>query len=272
MTKSSTQTMRRFLYLALILIFAASCVPNRKLVYLQHEDELKHLDEIPKDSVLRTHQMDVQEYRIQPLDILYINFESITDEEYDFFSQVSPNTGNAGGNGNNVSLSGVIVDVNGKIEYPVVGKIEVAGLTVFEAQDKLQSIVNNYLSDAVVRIRLLNFRFTVLGEVNGENVVGSQNTRVTMMEAIGLSGGFTELADRSNVKVIRQKGNSSEIFYVNLLDEKYIESEYYYIQQNDVIIVSPLKQRTFKRYFSQNLGVITSTVSALVLVITLLTR
>ncbi|UII24830.1 polysaccharide biosynthesis/export family protein [Fulvivirga maritima] len=265
--------MKRLLFYLSIALLITSCVPNKKLVYLQEKDELKHLDEIPKDSVLRTHQMDVQEYRIQPLDVLYINFESITDEEYDFFSKVNPNNSNlGGGGGNNMSLRGVMVDVNGNIEYPVVGKVEVAGLTVFEAQDKMQKIVNKYLSDAVVRIRLLNFRFTVLGEINGEKVVNSQNTRVTMMEAIGLSGGFTELADRSNVKVIRQRGNRSEIFYVNLLEEEYIESEYYYVQQNDVIIVPPLKQRAFKRYFSQNLGVITSTVSAVVLVITLLTR
>ncbi|MBL3655392.1 polysaccharide biosynthesis/export family protein [Fulvivirga sediminis] len=263
--------MKRLLFYLSIALLITSCVPNKKLVYLQEKDELKHLDEIPKDSVLRTHQMDVQEYRIQPLDVLYINFESITDEEYDFFSKVNPNMDNIGGN-SNINLRGVLVDVNGKIEYPVVGKVGVAGLTVFEAQDKMQTIVNKYLSDAVVRIRLLNFRFTVLGEINGEKVVNSQNTRVTMMEAIGLSGGFTELADRSNVKVIRQKGNTSEIFYIDLLKEDYIESEYFYVQQNDVIIVPPLRQRAFKRYFAQNLGVITSAVSAVLLVVTLLTR
>lgn len=248
----------------------ASCVPNKKLVYLQHEDEIKHLDEIPKDSVLRTHEMKISEYRIQPLDMLYINFESITSEEYDFFSMISSGMRGTGNNGQ--LLNGVLVDTEGNVEYPVVGKVHVSGLTVFEAQEKMQELANQFLTDAVVRIRLLNFRFTVLGEVNGEKVVSASNTRVTMMEAIGLSGGFTELADRSKVKIVRQVGNSSEIFYINLLEEEFIESKNYYIQQNDVIIVPPLKQRTFKRYFSQNLGLITASLSAVLFIATLFTR
>lgn len=262
--------MRNLIFLLFIVAVGASCVPAKKLVYLQDGDELKHRKEIPKDSILRTHTMDVQEYRIQPLDMLSINFESITDEEYDFFSKVTPAM-RAGG-GNNQLLSGIIVDIEGNIEYPVVGKVNLAGLTVFEAQNKLQKVANQYLNDVVVRIRLLNFRFTVLGEVNGEQVVISPNTRVTMMEAIGLSGGFSELADRSNVKVVRQNGNSSKVFYVNMLKEDYVESPYYYIQQNDVIIVPPLKQRTFKKYFSQNLGLLTSTLSAALFITVLLTR
>lgn len=261
--------MRNLFFLLFVVVLGASCVPAKKLVYLQHEDELKRRKEIPKDSILRAHPMKIQEYRIQPLDMLAIGFESITDEEYDFFSKVSPNQRTGG---SSPLLSGILVDIEGNIEYPVVGKINIAGLTVFEAQNKMQNVADKFLNDVVVRIRLLNFRFTVLGEVRAERVVSSPNTRVTMMEAIGLTGGFSELADRSHVKVIRQKGDTSEIFYVNLLEEEYIESKYYYIQQNDVIIVPPLKQRTFKQYFSQNVGLITTTLSAALFITTLLTR
>ena len=263
--------MRRFLLFIIVAILGASCVPAKKLVYLQHEDELKHRKEIPKDSILRTHNLDVKEYRIQPLDMLSINFESITDEEYDFFSKVTPQQ-RAGGGANNLLLNGILVDLEGNVEYPVVGKIQVGGLTIFQAQLKLQEVANKFLNDAVVRIRLLNFRFTVLGEVNGEKVVVSPNTRVTMMEAIGLTGGFTELADRSHIKILRQQGSNTEVFYVNLLEEQYIESPYYFVQQNDVIIVPPLRQRTFKKYFSQNVGLVTSTVSAALFLVAILTR
>ncbi|UII35135.1 polysaccharide biosynthesis/export family protein [Fulvivirga ulvae] len=236
-------------------------------MYLQHEDELSERDEIPRDTILRIHQMNITEYRIQPLDILSVNFESITDEEYDFFSKINPQRVGAG---INQTLSGILVDTDGNIEYPVIGKVNVAGQTVFEAQERIQKIANQFLRDAVVRIRLLNFRFTVLGEVNNENVVNSYNTRITMMEAIGMAGGFGELADRSFVKVIRQVGNSSEVHYINLLEEQYIESSYYYVQQNDIIIVPPLKQRTFKKYFASNLGLWTSTLSAALFIVTLL--
>jgi polysaccharide export outer membrane protein len=121
----------------------------------------------------------------------------------------------------------------------------------------------------VVRVRMLNFRFTVLGEVNGEQTVVSYNTRLTMMEAIGLSGGFGELADRSLVKVVRQNGDQVEIYYLDLLQEEFLESPHYYVQQNDIIIVPPLKQRTFRTYWVGNIGIITATLSFAALMITL---
>ena len=93
-----------------------------------------------------------------------------------------------------------------------------------------------------------------------------------MMEAIGQGGGLSELADRSHVKVIRQVGSESKIFYVNLLDEDYVESPFYYVQQNDVIIVPPLRQRTFKRYFTSNLSLIVTSISTLLFFITISDR
>jgi len=105
--------------------------------------------------------------------------------------------------------------------------------------------------------------------VNGEKTVVSANTRITMMEAIGLTGGFGELADRSVIKVIRQNGPQVEIYYIDLLKEQFLESPHYYVQQNDVIIVPPLKQRTFRRYWVGNIAIITATLSFAALMITL---
>jgi polysaccharide biosynthesis/export protein len=255
-----------------VLLIISSCVPNRKIVYLQ-KDDVNRGSSIPKDSVLRSHPMQIQEYRIQPLDILSIQFESLTSEEFDFFSKSAPAVRTGGSNiSSNAALVGILVDVNGEVEYPVVGKISVAGLTIFEAQSKLQQIAAQYLKDVVVRVRMLNFRYTLLGEVNGENTVVTNNPRLTMMEAIGQAGGLTELADRSNVKVIRQVGNESKVFYVDLLKEDYIESPFYYVQQNDVIIVPPLRQRAFKRYFSSNLSLVVSSVSAILFFLTISDR
>jgi polysaccharide export outer membrane protein len=164
---------------------------------------------------------------------------------------------------------GVIVNAEGDIEYAVLGKIKVSGLTIFEAEKVIRQVASRYVPDVIVRVRSLNFRFTVLGEVNGEKTVTSPNTRLTMMEAIGLSGGLSELADRSHIKVIRQQGAQTEIFYLDLLKEEFLESPNYYVQQNDVIIVPPLKQRPFRKYFTNNLGVITSALSFGLFIITL---
>lgn len=246
-------------------IIFSSCVPAKKIVFFQ-QDDLRNRKNIPKDSILRTHKMNIQEIRIQPLDILSISFESLTTADFDFFSRSLPDM--RLGAAANSNLGGVLVDASGDIEYPVVGKIRLSGLTVFEAQDTLQQIALKYLRDVVVRVRLVNFRYTLLGEVNGEKTVISSSVRLTMAEAIAAAGGFSELADRANVKVIRQVGNESKVYYVNLLQEEFVESPYFYVQQNDVIIVPPLRQRTFKKYFVSNLGLITTGISAVIFLLT----
>jgi polysaccharide export outer membrane protein len=260
---------RNWLFFILAGVVFCSCVPNRKMVYLQHDD-LANRHNIPMDSVLRRHPMSIREIKIQPLDILNVNFESLTTEEFDFLAKSSPNS-RGGGGGNNAasSLSGILVDANGEIEYPVIGKVKVGGLSVFEAEKKLQQIASQYLRDVVVRVRMLNFRYTMLGEVNGEKTITTANLRLTMAEAIAQAGGLTELADRSHVKVIRQVGNESQVYYISLLDENFIESPLYYVQQNDVIIVPPLRQRTFKKYFTSNLGMMASVITSILFLLSI---
>lgn len=261
--------MRRFLVAGLVLAVISGCVPNRKVVYLQKDD--LHKKDVVLDSVVRTHDLRIYEYRIQPLDILSIRFESLTEEDFDFVTRLYPNVQQttSGGNAGSQLINGFVVDNNGDIEFPVAGKIHLAGLTIFQASQTMQDVFRPFLKNPVARVRLLNFRFTVLGEVNLENQIVSNNTRVTIMEAIGLAGGLTDLADRSKVKVVRQKGNQSEILYLNLLDEDLLTSDHYYVHQNDMIVVPALKQRPFQKFFGQNLALIVSSVTLIVLLISL---
>jgi polysaccharide biosynthesis/export protein len=207
--------------------------------------------------------------------MLTINFETLSDEsdQFDFLSKLNPRMGSNMPNGGQGNVqNGIFVNTDGEIEYAVLGKIKLAGLTIFQAQEKIREVASKYMPDVIVRVRMLNFRFTVLGEVNGEKTLTSMNPRVTMMEAIGMAGGLSELADRKTIKVIRQKGTITEVHYINLLDEKFIESPYFYVQQNDLIIVPPLKQRTFRRYFTTNLAIVTTAISFGLLIYTLTKR
>jgi polysaccharide export outer membrane protein len=182
---------RIWLILGVLVLLLGACVPNRKIVYLQ-KDDLKHRDEIPKDTILRSHTLKIREYRIQPLDILSVNFETLSKENdaFDFLSKLNVTSGSSGGNSSSgAMMNGILVDTQGEIDYPVLGRMKIGGLTLFQAKDSIQKKASQFLPDVVVRVRMLNFRYTLLGEVNGEGTITSNNTRLTMMEAIGLGGG-----------------------------------------------------------------------------------
>ena len=256
-----------------VLLLNSGCVINKKYQYLQKEDVNLPTNASPKDTVLREYKLDDFEYKLQPEDIISIKVYSLTPPEYNFFT-LKEGQGNTAFNQYQTGISslvnGYLIDEEGMIEFPVVGKIKISGLTIFKAQQKIQQIAEQYLDSPVTEVRLLNFRFTVLGEVRKENTVNSLNNRITMLEAIGLAGGFTDYADKSNVKVIRQGEGKAEVFYVNLLDENFVQSPFYYVNQNDVIVVPPLRQRPYQIYFGKNLALVISSVSLLLLVLNLI--
>lgn len=249
----------------LIVAFAASsCVSNKKIVYLQKDDVNE--PGVPVDTVVRRYEIDLFNYKLQTNDIIDIDFKSLTPKEFDLLAKEETQ------NLNNVSQSGALligylIDNEGKVPIPVLGEVKVAGLTIFEAQDTLQKLANLYLESPTVKVRLLNFRFTILGECVRQGTVVLANNQVTLLEAVGQAGGLTDMADRSRVKIIRQHADKVVVQYVNLLDENFINSPYYYVNQNDVIIVPALKQRPYQTYFGKNLALIISSVSLLILVV-----
>ncbi|MCX7638165.1 MAG: polysaccharide biosynthesis/export family protein [Cyclobacteriaceae bacterium] len=247
------------------LILLSSCVTNRKYVYLQKDDV--NVKDLPKDTVVRTYSLPDFEYRIQPQDMLMVIFESLTPEEFDIFNRTA-GRGVGGQNLMNMQFMGELVDEEGCISYPVVGRVKVAGLTVFEAQDKMQKVAEQYLQSPIVKVRLVNFRFTVLGEVKTEGTVVLPNNRVNLMEAIGLAGGLTDMADKRNIKLIRQKDGRVEVRYINLLDEEFVSKPEYFIHQNDVLIVPALRQRPYQNYLGKNLSLTVSILSLLIVSLT----
>lgn len=251
--------MLRYLIYVLLLLTTASCVPNRKVQFLQKNDV--NVSSVPLDTVVRRYKPDQFDYKVQPNDILSIRFNSMTPEKFDFLSGASGAGAQNNIGINNPMMMGELVDEQGEVPFPVLGKVKVAGLTVFQIQDSLQKLANQYLEAPVVKVRLLNYRITVLGEVNQEGTVLLSDNRVTMLEAIGLAGGLNDLADRSQVKLIRQRGDITEVQYINLLDEQFIHSPYYYVNQSDILIVPPLKQRPFRKYFGPNLALVFSSLS-----------
>ncbi|MBS1507543.1 MAG: polysaccharide biosynthesis/export family protein [Bacteroidetes bacterium] len=256
------------IFLGLILLFS-SCVTNKKFLYLQKKGDLSRKIN-PPDTSVRNYTLENFDYRIQTNDILSVRYQTLTAKEFDFLATQNQQTP-AGMNGaiGGALLIGELVDEKGEIPVPVIGRVKVAGLSVFQAQDTIQKLANRYLDSPIVKVRLLNYRATILGEVNKEGSVTFNNNRVSLMEAIGLAGGLNELADRSNIKLVRQVGSKTEVHYINLLKEDFLTSQYYYIHQNDLLIVPPLRQRPFRMYFGPNFSLILSSVSFLLVIISL---
>lgn len=250
------------------IVLLSSCVTNKKYVLLQKDDVNEK--NLPKDTVIRTYDLKTYEYRIQPEDNLSVRFESLTPEELDIFNRNRQGNINFNLTQGNALLIGDLVDPNGEISYPVIGKVKVAGLTVYEVQDKLQKLADEYLKSPVVKVRLINFRFTILGEAKQEGTVILPNNRVNYIEAIGLAGGLTDLADKRNIKLIRQINGKAEVRYIDLLDEDFINKPEYFVYQNDIIIVPALRQRPYQTYFGKNLSLFISSVSLLLITITLI--
>lgn len=244
--------------LFLIIGFASGCVTNKQYAYFQQDDLYQ---ESVEDSVYRSYPIPSFDYKLKPYDILSIRFFSLTGAELNVFKREQQEASGNMMRGDAALLGGYLLDENGEVSFPDVGKVQLAGLTLFEAEDKLREIANLYLEEPVIEVKLLNYRFTILGEVNGEGVLSTFNYAVSIPEAIGMAGGLTDLADKANVKIIRRVGDSNEVFYVNLLEEDFFNNRNRYIYSNDIIVVPPLKQRPFRKYFSQNLGVFNSTIS-----------
>jgi polysaccharide export outer membrane protein len=233
---------------------------------MQHDDVNKY--DLTKDSVIRSYQIEEFNYKIQTNDLLSIKLESLTPKEFDVFYKNEPSNINYLSTSIGALVAGELVDQKGEIPFPVLGSVKVAGKTIEEIQVELQEIANKYLQSPVVKVRLLNYRVTFFGEVKREGSVQLQNNRVSIIEALAISGGFTDLADRSNIKLLRQNGNKTDVIYLDFLTEDLIKSPYFYVHQNDVFIVPALKQRPFRNYFNNNLTIVLSAITLLFVIYT----
>ncbi len=145
---------------------------------------------------------------------------------------------------NNVAGNHFLVDQAGDIDFPVLGKIHLSGLRVEQARDTFKLKLQRYITNPIVNVRWLNFKFTVLGEVNRPATYTLPERSVTVLEAVGLAGDLTNYGNRKNILVIREQDGKREFGRVDLQDRNVFTSPYFYLKQNDVIYVEPRKQKT----------------------------
>lgn len=142
-------------------------------------------------------------------------------------------------------LSGYVVDNEGCIDFPVLGKIEVAGLTRWELAEfiKKKLVADGLLNDPMVTVEFMNFKVSVIGEVGAPGTYAIGGDKVTVLQAIGLAKDLTIYGRRDNVSVIREQNGQRVIYQIDLTDVDMFKSPAYYLQQNDVVYVEPNKNK-----------------------------
>ncbi len=162
-------------------------------------------------------------------------------------------------------LDGYSIDTSGKITVPILGELMVKGLTVEEAQQFIQTSANKYFNNAIVIVKLISFKVTVLGEVKNPGYYYVYNNQATALEALGMAGDLTNFGNRKNVKLLRQKATGTEVILLDLTDADLLKSEYFYLKPGDVLYVEPLKARS-KRSNLELLSVVFAATTTAVLI------
>ena len=182
----------------------------------------------------------------------------------------TPALGGSTNNSLSTQNTGFLVDKNGDVEMALVGKIRVAGLTTFQAKELIKEKVAVFYQHPNVQLRFTNFKVSVLGEVNAPSTYTLPNERVTILDALSLAGDLTIYGKRENILIVRDNDGKKEFARLDLNSSEIFNSPYYYLRQNDVIYVEPNKARVSANNAAQIqiLGIVTSVVSALILVVT----
>lgn len=208
-----------------------SCVSTRRATYFYRLGDTTLNSKYP-----------VPQLVIQPNDILSISVSSLNPQASSLFNPVST----SGTSSDSDKPSGYLVNREGYIQFPILGNIKVSGLTEEELRQKITNELNErkLLSDPIVSVQQLNFKVTVLGEVNHPGVIPVKNQKISLLEAIGDAGDLTIYAQRNNVLLIRTEPDGDKMIRrINLTSNQLFDSPYYYLKNNDIIYVEPNKTK-----------------------------
>jgi len=214
-------------------IFLASCVPQKKITYLQSQS-----DDDSVNTYVNERKLD---YRIQPGDNLYIRINSLEERSTAYFNQGKE----TGAGGNNLYLTSYLVSDSGYFNFPSLGFLYVKDMTAEEIQYDIEQRLVEYLKDPVVIVRLASFRITLLGEFNSPGKYDVYQNNINIFEAVSMGGDLTDFAKRNRIAIIRQTSNGSEIIRIDLNDKRILGSDYYYLLPNDIVYAEPVRAKQF---------------------------
>ncbi len=254
------------LLMSLIIVMSIiSCRSKKDLVYLQ---------DVEAEILTPEFGTKIPDYRIKTNDNLFVSIKSLNPEVNQLYNPAQSTGGQQGSQQlysqqSDQYLNGYLVDSNGNISLPILGNVGIAGLTQAEAQAKVQERANEYLKDASVRVKLLNYKVSVMGEVRTPGVYYNYNSSLTVLEAISMANGITEYAKINRVLVMRTTEDKSQMYRLDLTKKNFLKSEAFFLQPNDVVYVEPHKIKNTNMN-SAIYSLLLSTVSTAVLITSLI--
>ena len=222
--------------LMIVTLLVSSCLNQKRITYFQPKEEAKdtNINNITQK----------QTFYLKPGNIINVGVNSISPDANTMFNPfvvMQPVYYTYQQTNNLNPAIGYMVDKDGAISLPLVGKIVVSGLDTKEATDLITEKLEKYLVNPVVNVRMLNYNVSVMGEVNKPSVYTIPNERISLPEVLSLAGDLTIYARRNNVLVIRENNGKREFGRVDLTKRDLFDSPYYYLQPNDVVYVEPGK-------------------------------
>ena len=245
-----------------MILMMVGCGSSKEVAYWQNID-----------SISLAASQGLYDAKIMPKDeltILVQTTDPLTSEPFNLRSTGQTSSKN--------QITGYLVDNDGMINFPIVGKIHVAGLTKTECEDLIKSKIQPYLArteNPLVSVRTSSYRITVIGEVNRPGVIPVSTEKISLIEALAEAGDMTIYGKRDNVLLVREdKSGEKHKVRLNMNDANIINSPYYYLQQNDIVYVEPHKVKARNTFFGSNtsifysvIGITTSLVSLLITVL-----
>jgi len=274
MTFKFLPLLRQILYtsttILLLALFLPSCVNTRHLVYMQGSFDTAKLSKV-----------NLTEPVIQKGDLVSIIVYSDNPEATRIYNQALITTGSTGGAGTegatsgltgaNLSAPGYPVDENGNIEFQGLGLLHIDSLTRSALKDTLTNRLKDYLTNVYFSIRILNHRFTMLGEVQKPGIYSIPGDHLNILEALGMAGDMTFYGRRDNVLVVRETDGKREFARLDLTKPEIMASPYFYLQQNDVVVFEPSKKKVAANDQTtvRNLTIVTSIITTFALLYTI---
>ena len=248
----------------MVVIVITSCTTTKEITMFQDKDILNRYDIPPK----------APEHKIRPFDNLYLSVKTMEPEVNALFNPSSQGDGFSSstqqmfGTPEGRDINGYRVSKEGTIEIPIIGEIQLVGLSLDEAKERIKEKAEEYLIDPTIQVKFLNYKVDILGEVARPGIYYNYEGNLNVLDAISMAGGISDFADLENALLKRQNGDRIVTHAINLADNSVYTSDIFYLQPNDLVYIPPSKLKR-RRENVQTYNQLLATISTLLVAVAL---